>query len=49
MLETTKLMLTIDEKRKEMVETAKQQGYTGIDTIKRSQELDNLINLFQKY
>ncbi|MBP1079785.1 MULTISPECIES: aspartyl-phosphate phosphatase Spo0E family protein [Bacillus] len=48
-METTKLMLTIDEKRKEMVETAKRQGYTGNETIKRSQELDNLINLFQKY
>jgi stage 0 sporulation regulatory protein len=48
-LETAKLMVTIDEKRKEMVEAAKRQGYTGIDTIKRSQELDNLMNQFLKY
>lgn len=47
-MEATQLILTIDEKRKEMVEAAKRQGYTGIETLKRSQELDHLMNQFQK-
>ncbi|MDM5297665.1 aspartyl-phosphate phosphatase Spo0E family protein [Bacillus pumilus] len=41
------LLLSIDEKRKQMVEAAQVEGYTGETTIKYSQELDNLMNEYQ--
>ncbi|MGE6631138.1 aspartyl-phosphate phosphatase Spo0E family protein [Bacillus sp. NPDC077027] len=41
------LMVSIDEKRKQMVEAAQVEGYTGKTTIKYSQELDNLMNEYQ--
>ena len=41
------LLMSIDEKRKQMVEAAQVEGYTGVTTIKYSQELDNLMNEYQ--
>lgn len=41
------LLMSIDEKRKQMVEAAQVEGYTGETTIKYSQELDNLMNEYQ--
>ncbi|PCK12641.1 transcriptional regulator [Bacillus safensis] len=41
------LLMSIDEKRKQMVEAALVEGYTGEMTIKYSQELDNLMNEYQ--
>ncbi|MDR0124482.1 MULTISPECIES: aspartyl-phosphate phosphatase Spo0E family protein [Bacillus] len=41
------LLMSIDEKRKQMVEVAQVEGYTGETTIKYSQELDNLMNEYQ--
>lgn len=41
------LLMSIDEKRKQMVEAAQVEGYTGEKTIKYSQELDNLMNEYQ--
>ncbi|GLF92416.1 aspartyl-phosphate phosphatase Spo0E [Bacillus safensis] len=41
------LLMSIDEKRKQMVEAAQEEGYTGETTIKYSQELDNLMNEYQ--
>lgn len=41
------LLMSIDEKRKQMVEAAQAEGYTGETTIKYSQELDNLMNEYQ--
>ncbi|APT49305.1 transcriptional regulator [Bacillus safensis] len=41
------LLMSIDEKRKQMVEAAQVEGYTGEMTIKYSQELDNLMNEYQ--
>ena len=40
-------LMSIDEKRKQMVEAAQVEGYTGEKTIKYSQELDNLMNEYQ--
>ncbi|MDM5319659.1 aspartyl-phosphate phosphatase Spo0E family protein [Bacillus altitudinis] len=41
------LLMSIDVKRKQMVEAAQAEGYTGETTIKYSQELDNLMNEYQ--
>ncbi len=41
------LLMSIDEKRRQMVEAAQVEGYTGETTIKYSQELDNLMNEYQ--
>ncbi|MFS0654366.1 Spo0E family sporulation regulatory protein-aspartic acid phosphatase [Bacillus sp. 179-C3.3 HS] len=41
------LLMSIDEKRKQMVEAAQVEGYTAEMTIKYSQELDNLMNEYQ--
>lgn len=42
------LLFSINEKRQMMVEAAELYGYTGDETIKRSQELDQLIYQYQK-
>ncbi|WP_270573886.1 aspartyl-phosphate phosphatase Spo0E family protein [Bacillus glycinifermentans] len=42
------LLDSINEKRQMMVKAAEIYGYTGDETIKRSQELDQLIYQYQK-
>ncbi|MDA7026217.1 aspartyl-phosphate phosphatase Spo0E family protein [Bacillus sp. CLL-7-23] len=42
------LLVSINEKRQKMVEAAEIHGYTGHETIKQSQELDQLIYQYQK-
>lgn len=42
------LLFSINEKRQMMVEAAELYGYTGDETIKLSQELDQLIYQYQK-
>jgi stage 0 sporulation regulatory protein len=37
----------IQEKRRKMIETANKKGYTNDDTIRYSQELDQLIYKYQ--
>jgi hypothetical protein len=41
------LLREIDHKREVMISTAMATGFTSDDTIKRSQELDLLINQYQ--
>lgn len=47
-LEKEALLVSINEKRQMMVEAAEVYGYTGDETIKQSQELDQLIYQYQK-
>ncbi|MFN2745949.1 MULTISPECIES: aspartyl-phosphate phosphatase Spo0E family protein [Bacillus] len=47
-LEKEALLASINEKRQMMVEAAEVYGYTGDETIKQSQELDQLIYQYQK-
>lgn len=42
------LSVQIDLKRKEMIEMANIKGFTHIETIQISQELDSLINEYQR-
>ncbi|MFT4412362.1 aspartyl-phosphate phosphatase Spo0E family protein [Fredinandcohnia humi] len=49
---TNYLQLLLDEinrKRQEMIEVANNTGFTSRETIKCSQELDELINIYQRY
>ncbi|QQD83394.1 aspartyl-phosphate phosphatase Spo0E family protein [Bacillus siamensis] len=46
--EQEKLLVSIDEKRKMMIDAANRQGFTGYDTIRHSQELDSLMNAYQQ-
>lgn len=39
----------IQKKREKMIESAKRKGYTNVDTIRYSQELDQLIYEYQCY
>lgn len=39
----------IQKKREKMIETAKNKGYTNVETIRYSQELDQLIYEYQCY
>lgn len=39
----------IQKKREKMIQTAKIKGYTNVDTIRYSQELDQLIYEYQCY
>ncbi|TWM94771.1 Aspartyl-phosphate phosphatase Spo0E [Bacillus licheniformis] len=47
-IEKEALLVSISKKRKMMVEAAEIYGYTGDETIRRSQELDQLIYEYQK-
>jgi stage 0 sporulation regulatory protein len=42
------LRINISEKRREMIATATNSGFTSEDTIKVSQELDELINQYHR-
>ncbi|MBT2624588.1 aspartyl-phosphate phosphatase Spo0E family protein [Bacillus sp. ISL-32] len=46
--EKEKLLVSIDEKRKLMIDAAKKHGFTGYDTIRHSQELDCLMNEYHQ-
>lgn len=48
MLQRKSLLLEIQEKRAQMIHTAEEKGMVNEDTIKISQELDDLIFLYQK-
>jgi stage 0 sporulation regulatory protein len=39
----------IKKKREQMIEIAKQYGFTNEKTLKSSQELDNLLNKYQRF
>lgn len=39
----------IQKKREKMIESAKRKGFTNVDTIRYSQELDQLIYEYQCY
>jgi stage 0 sporulation regulatory protein len=39
----------IRKKREQMIEIAKQHGFTNEKTLKSSQELDNLLNKYQRF
>lgn len=43
-----RLLETIDLKRKQMIEAANQEDYTSDNVVKYSQELDMLLNKYQK-
>ncbi|MBS4188998.1 aspartyl-phosphate phosphatase Spo0E family protein [Bacillus sp. FJAT-49705] len=43
-----KILLQIQEKRDKMIDTAKNKGFTSEDTIRCSQELDELIYEYQR-
>ncbi|NYE07524.1 hypothetical protein F4694_004335 [Bacillus niacini] len=43
------LLKAIDDMKKKMVETASRSGFISQETIKCSQELDNLLNLHMKH
>nr|MDH3154877.1 aspartyl-phosphate phosphatase Spo0E family protein [Bacillus licheniformis] len=47
-IEKEALLVSISKKRQMMVEAAEIYGYTGDETIRRSQELDQLIYEYQK-
>ncbi|XBO87100.1 aspartyl-phosphate phosphatase Spo0E family protein [Bacillus licheniformis] len=47
-VEKEALLVSISKKRQMMVEAAEIYGYTGDETIRRSQELDQLIYEYQK-
>lgn len=42
------LLIEIVQKRQEMMEIAEEKGFTSIETIKCSQELDELLNIYQQ-
>ncbi|MRX73850.1 Spo0E family sporulation regulatory protein-aspartic acid phosphatase [Bacillus lacus] len=42
------LLEMIYEKRQEMIKTASIEGYSSIETVKYSQELDELLNRYQQ-
>ncbi|PGT87844.1 aspartyl-phosphate phosphatase Spo0E family protein [Bacillus sp. AFS040349] len=44
----TKLLETINIKRKEMIETANKEGYTSELAVQCSQDLDLLLNEYQQ-
>ncbi|NTU27906.1 aspartyl-phosphate phosphatase Spo0E [Bacillus tequilensis] len=46
--EQERLLVSIDEKRKLMIDAARKQGLTGHDTIRHSQELDCLMNQYHQ-
>lgn len=41
-------MEEIEEKRREMISTAKETGFLSVQTISASQELDQLLNIIQE-
>jgi hypothetical protein len=43
-----KIMEEIEEKRREMISTAKETGFLSVQTISASQELDQLLNIIQE-
>ncbi|MPQ25983.1 aspartyl-phosphate phosphatase Spo0E family protein [Bacillus paralicheniformis] len=47
-VEKEALLVSISKKRQMMVEAAEIYGFTGDETIRRSQELDQLIYEYQK-
>ncbi|KUP37111.1 aspartyl-phosphate phosphatase Spo0E family protein [Bacillus halotolerans] len=47
--EQERLLVSIDEKRKLMIDAARKQGFTGHDTIRHSQELDSLMNEYHQF
>jgi hypothetical protein len=46
-IEINMLLREIDHKREVMISTAMATGFTSVETIKCSQELDSLINQYQ--
>jgi hypothetical protein len=47
-LDEKKLRLFIEQKREEMTDAVNKNGFVCDETIRISQELDRLINLYQK-
>jgi hypothetical protein len=43
-----KIMEEIEDKRREMISTAKETGFLSVQTISASQELDKLLNIIQE-
>ncbi len=43
-----KIKEEIEQKRKEMISSAKETGFLSVQTISVSQELDRLLNIFQE-
>lgn len=42
------LLIEIVQKRQKMMTIAEEKGFTSIETIKCSQELDELLNIYQQ-
>ncbi|CAM3761523.1 Spo0E family sporulation regulatory protein-aspartic acid phosphatase [Mesobacillus thioparans] len=43
-----KIKEDIEQKRREMISSAKETGFLSVQTISVSQELDRLLNIFQE-
>jgi hypothetical protein len=42
-----RIMEEIEQKRREMISSAKETGFLSVQTLSASQELDKLLNIFQ--
>ncbi|WP_163536655.1 aspartyl-phosphate phosphatase Spo0E family protein [Gracilibacillus sp. YIM 98692] len=48
-LDPTNLMIKIEQLRKEMTDVALEKGMTSEESLHISQELDDLLNVYQQY
>ncbi|WP_223700528.1 aspartyl-phosphate phosphatase Spo0E family protein [Sutcliffiella deserti] len=46
MIKIKLIQLAVENKRKQMIQTASKTGFTSNETIKVSQELDKILNVF---